>query len=380
MLPYDPSARRQTPLARELAERIRTGGSISVQAYVDQCLGHDNHGYYRSRTAIGAAADFVTAPEISQVFGELLGIWVALVWQQMGKPDRLRLVELGPGRGTLMTDAFRAITKVANMASAIQLHLVEQNPKLRQQQFERLHHLAPDLVHHETVDELNTAAAMHALPTIVIANEFLDAIGVRQLIVRDGQWYERCITLDGNNRLSFAIATKPALAEQHWPLPGSLDDGTVFECNPAIRATLAPALGGLARRAPLAALLIDYGHETTRVGDTLQAVRRHAYEHPLTSPGEADLTAQVDFAAATRAFCEAGLAVYGPVSQAEFLGRLGIVERTSRLMAANPCQAADLEMATQRLMTPTGMGARFKALGIAGPGLGGLPLLEASTV
>lgn len=373
----DPAARRNTQLAHKLAARIRADGPVSVAEYVATCLMDPDHGYYIHRPVLGAAGDFVTAPEISQVFGELTGIWTALVWQQMGMPRNLRLIELGPGRGTLMTDLLRAASKVPGMADAIELHLVEANHELRKQQLERLAPLVPGIRQHPDLGAAQAALAGGDTASIVIANEFLDALGIRQVVASHGRWHERCVSLDQDGRLQFVAGRPCDATPAHWPDAGQQPDETLFETNPSLDSAVTPFLAAIMRGAPLAALFIDYGHEHTRVGETLQAVRQHTYEDPLTSPGEADLTAHVDFAAVSRSFAGASLTCSPLITQAEFLGRLGIVERTSHLMSANPDRAAHVEAGTLRLMAPNGMGTRFKVLGAASPSLGPLPVLEA---
>ncbi len=359
--------RRQTALAARLADRIRRQGPITVSDYMTACLGDEELGYYRTREGIGAEGDFITAPEISQVFGELIGLWCVVVWQQMGAPTPLRLIELGPGRGTLMTDALRAAGLVKGFGAATRVHLVEINGALRARQRETLQGLEPRVSWHDDIAEVPDG------PAIVIANEFLDVASVAQWVAVDGRWRARVVTLDDDGDLQFAVGKdepEAALAVS----ADSVEAGAIFEVQ-AVSPVWA-ALGERGRRAPVAGLFIDYGHWGPLAGDTLQAVRRQAYEHPLTSPGEADLTVQVDFAAAAAAAEAGGLRVASLTTQAEWLGRLGITQRASRLMAANPARAAAIEAGVARLMAPGGMGGRFKVMGVRSPGLGELPGLE----
>ena len=323
-------------LLAELTERIRREGPLSVEAYMEACLGHPRHGYYRKAQAIGAAGDFVTAPEISQVFGELIGLWCAVTWDGMGRPTPLRLIELGPGRGTLMADALRAAKALPGFLAAVSVHLVEISPPLRHLQRETLARGraagGPDGAWHEAVEEVPAG------PAIVIANEFLDALPVRQLVRENGAWRERVVTLSPNGRLQLAAGPAAQLTGGAAELLADrpVAEGTIIEIRPGE----ARLLGALAARAsPLTALFIDYGPAETAFGDTLQAVRGHAYADPLLEPGAADLTAHVQFAALVGKARAAGLAADGPLTQAEFLGRLGIAERTARLMAANPARA-----------------------------------------
>jgi SAM-dependent MidA family methyltransferase len=363
---YDPDARRDTALARKLADRIRRSGPISVHDFMAACLGDPEHGYYPTRPAIGREGDFVTAPEITQVFGEFIGLWAAVVWQQMGSHARVDLVEIGPGRGTLIADALRAIAKVPAFAAAVRVRLVEVSEPLAALQRERL---AGD-------PRISWAAEWPALDaaTIVIANEVLDTEPIAQHVLTPDGWQARTVALDGAGRLAFFTAPIAASVAdpiaRRWPdaRPGAI----VETADTNLSNWLAVELARAPER-PIAGLLIDYGHTTSALGDTLQAVRGHAYEHPLTSPGEADLTAQVDFAEVRLHLSRAGFAVDRSTPQAEFLGRLGIVERASRMMAANPAKAATIEAAIARVMAPGGMGTRFLCLGLRSPHLPPLP-------
>ena len=354
-----------TPLGRLLVEPIVRDGPIPIRDYMAACLHHPEHGYYRTRAAIGAKEDFITAPEISQVFGELIGLWAAVTWQQMGSPGRVRLVEIGPGRGTLMRDALRAARAVPSFRGAIEVVLIEPNAAL--QVVQRATLVGVDISVRWCADLTALADDGAAAPTIVLANEVLDVIPITQLQRTDTGWVERGVGVNDAGRLVFGTvgaASPPEVAVEAGP-------GDIVELRDT-RAFAAP-LRRLADAGPLAALFIDYGYEGPAVGDTLQAVRAQSYEHPLSSPGAVDLTAQVDFAAYAADARELGLAVDGPRAQAAFLGGLGILERTSRLMAANSAAAASLEAATARLIAPTGMGAHFKAIGLRSPGLPPLP-------
>ncbi|KWT64197.1 hypothetical protein APY04_3461 [Hyphomicrobium sulfonivorans] len=357
-----------TPLAQKLAARIRQHGPLPIDAYVEACLQDPEHGYYRKQTAIGGGGDFITAPEISQIFGELLGLWCALVWQSMGGPDRLRLIELGPGRGTLMADALRASRVVPAFHAALTVELVESNRVLVEAQRKALASCGVPVEWHDTVSP-------SATPTIVLANEFLDALALRQWIWRESGWHERAVGLDDAGALAFVEI--PAADDREPAIPASLTNphnGCIFESRADVFATLAAELKTSGQ--PFAGLFIDYGHGEPAFGDTLQALHAHAYADPLRAPGEDDLSALVDFAAFGDAARHAGFAVDGPVTQAELLGRLGIIERASRLMSANPVKAASIEAGIARLLAPVGMGTRFLALGIRSVDLSALPALE----
>ncbi len=354
--------RQPTPLARVLAARIARDGPISVRDYMEACLHDPAHGYYRTRRAIGAKEDFVTSPEISQVFGELIGLWAAVVWQQMGSPAPVRLVELGPGRGTLMADALRAARKVSGFMNALDVVLVEPNSALQAVQRQTLAD--------QPVRWLADIAEVEAVPgsaTILLANEILDVLPVTQLQRTESGWAERGVGINDAGDLVFGI-TSAVMA----PHPSSAAKiGEIIEQRDT--GHVADNLRRLAEAGPLAALFIDYGYEGPAVGDTLQAIRAQRYEDPLAAPGLADLTAHVDFTAFAADARARGFAVDGPVPQAAFLGALGIVERTSHLMAVNPSAAASLEAATARLTAPTGMGTLFKAIGVRSTGLPPLP-------
>jgi NADH dehydrogenase [ubiquinone] 1 alpha subcomplex assembly factor 7 len=351
----------QGGLRAELSARIDREGPIRVDQFMEACHAHPLYGYRHNARSIGAGGDFITAPEISQVFGELIGLWSAVVWETMGRPAPLRLVELGPGRGTLMRDALRAGKAMPGFLSAVSVHPVEISEPMRRLQRAALlrsdagtEHL-PAVTWHESLGEVPEG------PAIVVANEFLDALPIRQLVHDGRSWRERMVALDPGGRLAFAAGET---VELRSGLP--TQQGAIVE----LRAGEDELLTVLAARsAPHVALLIDYGPAEPSFGDTLQAVRGHAYVDPLAEPGSADLTSHVQFSDLAQKARTAGLAVEGPITQAEFLGRLGIVERTARLMALNPSRAADLEAATQRLMSPGGMGQLFKVLAVRSPAL-----------
>jgi NADH dehydrogenase [ubiquinone] 1 alpha subcomplex assembly factor 7 len=346
----------ETPLAERLRDRIAREGPISVEAYMQACLADTHAGYYATRQPIGRDGDFVTAPEISQIFGELIGLWAAAVWQSMGTPRRVVIAELGPGRGTLMADALRAWHSVPGLLDAVSIALVETSPSLRAIQKKRLADAGVPVTWHARFEELPQG------PLIVIANEFLDALPIRQLVRRDGAWRERCVGLDARGRFIFVEGAKADHDQD-------AHEGAIFEARPAVHS-LVTQFAARAAQAPVAALFIDYGHDTSSFGDTLQAVRRHKYADPLAAPGEADLTAHVDFAAVTRAAKAAGLVVYGPMPQGEFLLRLGLEARRGRLLQnATNAQAEAILTGTARLVDPRQMGLLFKALAVTDTGL-----------
>ncbi|MGE5512117.1 MAG: class I SAM-dependent methyltransferase [Bacteroidota bacterium] len=363
---YDPDQRRATPLASRLAARIAREGPLSIAEYMQACLQDPGHGYYRSQAAIGR--DFITAPEISQIFGELIGLWCAVVWHQMGQPTPVSLIELGPGRGTMMRDMLRALRAVPAFLSAAEVHLVESSERLVALQRDALREAPVDISWHKDLGEAPQQ------PQIIVGNEFLDTLPARQLVRTGEGWAERTVVVDRDRGLAFAVEAvadkeTAALLRARY---ASAKPSEIVQLHDF--AALAQQLGTRAAAHPLAALLIDYGHTTSSPGDTLQAVRANGYEHPLTSPGEADLTLQVDFAQLADALAQQpGIAIDGPVAQSELLGALGIVERASRLMSANPARANEIETAAQRLMAPHAMGTRFKAIGVRSAALPTLP-------
>jgi NADH dehydrogenase [ubiquinone] 1 alpha subcomplex assembly factor 7 len=355
-----------TPLETELRRLIAVDGPLDVARYVALCLGHPLHGYYMARDPLGGAGDFVTAPEISQMFGELIGLWAAATWQAMGAPTSVLLVELGPGRGTLMADALRAANTVPEFRAALAVHLVETSPRLIARQRETLPGLDIPLVWHRDLAEVPAG------PAIIIANEFFDALPVHQAVMVADGWHLRMVGL-AEGRLAFMVSPDPmpgfeaVLPEALRPAP----EGAIYEWrDDHVVLELARRLvrdGG-------AALVIDYGHTKSAAGDTLQAVRGHRFADPLAEPGLADLTAHVDFAALARAAERAGARIHGPVTQGAFLHRLGIVERAERLKAnATRPQAVGIGAALDRLVAQDAMGDLFKVLAIADQKLETLP-------
>lgn len=328
-------------------------------------LGHPEWGYYASRDPLGRAGDFITAPEISQVFGELIGLWCANVWTSMHSPQPAALVELGPGRGTLLADALRAIKQVAPaFFAALRVHLVESSPALRQKQasaLETLRLAEPPTWHEEF-------AAVPALPSLILANEFFDALPIVQYVKSGHGWQERRVGLTAEGT-AFSFMLKPAFP---FGLPLGLADvteGDVVEVGAAGEA-LAARIGERLASHGGAALIIDYGHGASAAGDTLQAVRQHQFHGILDHPGETDLSHHVDFAALAKAAEAAGAEALGPIPQGLFLGRLGIDRRAESLfLGAPPDQFQAVLGAVRRLVHPSGMGLLFKAFAIVDPKL-----------
>ena len=342
-------------------------GALPVHTFLETCIAR----YYAKGDVLGRAGDFITAPEISQIFGELIGLWCAVAWQQMGGPANFNLVELGPGRGTMMRDMLRAMGVVPECLRAVHVRLIEPSRELRAVQVQTL---SGGGLESDRIDWIDGVHALSPLPSIVVGNEYVDALAVHQLVRDGGGWAERCVR-SAPHGLAFASGRAPGLpdplqAEFMVRLGAQARDGDIVEYRPM--SSDLTGLGPLAAQG-VAVLLIDYGHVRSEIGDTLQAVRAHGFEDPLASPGAADLTTQVDFEVLGRQLAASGLAVQGPVTQAEFLAALGIAERASRLMASNPDEANAIEMAVARLMSPSGMGTRFKAIAARSPHIAALP-------
>jgi len=360
------------PLEREIRRRITAAGPMPVSEYMALCLGDPTYGYYVTRDPFGAAGDFTTAPEVSQIFGELLGLWMAATWMQMGSPENIRVVELGPGRGTLMKDALRAVQVLPAFRQAMALHLVEISPVLRAQQQQTLADIGVP------ISWLDALAEVPAGKLIVIANEFFDALPITQAVKTDTGWHERRIGVDGDGKFTFVVAPEP-LVHSNIVLPRTVRDaavGSIFEWRNEYDSM---ALGRRLADERGAALVIDYGHAESEVGETLQAVGRHAYADVLSTPGSVDLTAHVDFQALRRAVEAMGVAGYGPITQERLLRRLGIETRAATLKArATPTAAAEIDLALARLIDTgrSGMGALFKAVAFAHPSLGVPPAFD----
>ena len=347
------------PLLQLLRRKIEADGPMRLDEWWQACLYHPGHGYYATRVPLGA--DFVTSPEISQVFGELIGLALAQTWLDQGSPSPATLAEIGPGKGTLIADAWRALGVVPNAQAALApVALVEISASLRGFQTTRLRGLP--VRWHETLDQAPASG-----PTYLVANELFDALPIRQLVQLAGRWFERRIGISGSGHLGLILESRPSPLT---PILPACPDGSIHEISPAREAmarqiaTRLTATGG-------AALLIDYGDAyEAATGDTIQAVRNHKKIHdPFEQPGEIDLTSRVDFAPLIRTFEAAGCQVAGPIPQGRYLANLGIAERTAALAAnLDPDRAIDLNDRTHRLTDPARMGRLFKVLGVAPAG------------
>jgi len=328
-------------LADRLRARIAAEGPIGVADYMEAANAH----YYATRDPLGAEGDFTTAPEISQMFGELIGLWLSDLWLRAGRPECVRYLELGPGRGTLAADALRAM-RGARLAPAVEL--VETSPVLRAAQREML----PAARWHDDLASVPADA-----PLLVVANEFFDALPVRQWQHGPAGWRELVVEVAGDG---FARVPGPAAEPPRA-------EGGIVEHSPAGEAVM-QRLCGLLAQAGGAALIIDYGHERHSSGDTLQAVARHAFADPWQRPGEQDLTAHVDFEALADIAREEGVRTFGPIGQGAFLRALGIDLRTASLAKAAPERTEELVLARERLTAPEHMGILFKVLALTGRG------------
>ena len=350
----------QSPSLPELIDmQIRTTGPMSIATYMGLCLTHPSKGYYKGPDPLGAKGDFITAPEISQMFGELIGFFFVNIWQQMGSPKEFTLLELGPGRGTLMADILRVACRAEGFRDALDLRLFETNPALIAEQNARLEPYGPKWV--DSFEKIGPG------PLLVVANEFFDALPIRQFVRGKEGWHERMVGLSEGKR-QFGLNPTPIPITSMPERVANAAENAVFEvglANGEVMSRLArtvSAQGG-------AILVIDYGYAQTQTGETLQAVRDHKYSDVLAEPGAADLSVHVDFEALGSVAAKAGLAIQPLATQGDWLVRMGINERARALSGANPQLAGDIAAARDRLVTPEQMGELFKVFCAASPGL-----------
>lgn len=351
----------ETGLEALIAARIAETGPMTIGDYMSLALGHPRFGYYMGRDPFGRGGDFITAPEISQMFGEILGLWALSAWRDLGFSGAPRLIELGAGRGTLMADATRAICKILGADTPIDIDLVEMSPVLREMQRESLARGNFNVRWWGRVEEVPAG------PFILLANEFLDCLPLRQWQVREGNWHERLVGLAAQGRLMIGLA--PYCAQENETLPSVLEagEGAVYERSEAA-CRLMVDMARRVKEGPGVALFLDYGSRAGGFGDTLQAVKDHRYADPLIAPGTADLTVHVDFAALSKAARAAGAVIGGPVGQGEFLLRLGLEARAARLAAGQPAAVQnDIAQGLQRLTGAGQMGELFQAMTLSAP-------------
>jgi NADH dehydrogenase [ubiquinone] 1 alpha subcomplex assembly factor 7 len=360
-------------LETEIRRRIEIAGPMAVAQYMGLCLTHPRHGYYTTRDPLGAAGDFTTAPEISQMFGELIGLWTAAAWRAMESPSSIRLVELGPGRGTMAQDMLRAAKVMPDFRAAVAIHMVEISPALERLQRMALASADVPVSWHRTIEEVPDG------PLIVLANEFFDSLPLHQAVMCADGWHERVVKIGEDSKLHFSIARDPIPLFDEF-LPAGIGDAKIGEIFEWRDDKTARDLGRRIARAGGVALIIDYGHAKSAIGDTLQAVSGHGFADPLVTPGQVDLTGHVDFQALAEAAEGSGARVHGPITQAEFLRRLGIEERAAALKAGAPQEyATAIQAALVRLTDEdrTGMGRLIKAVALSSPTLSLLPGFEA---
>ncbi len=359
----------EPPLLPLLRRLIAEQGPIGVAAYMALALGHPRHGYYMTRDPFGARGDFTTAPEISQLFGECLAIWCAMSWGVMQRPLPVRLVEIGPGRGTLMADLMRTLDRIApELARGAAIHLVETSTVLRRKQQAALGGRRASW--HDALMRIPIG------PMLLVANEFFDALPIRQFVRAGAGWRERLVDWDeAAQRLVFRAG--PELPGAVPPALAAAPEGSIYETS-AVAAALAGEIGTRLAAAPGAALIVDYGRGAPAAGDTLAAIRgRKKDADPLAAPGEADLAAHVDFAALAAALEQSGARCWGPITQRGLLTALGIEARLAALLpCASPQQAVQLESGARRLIAPERMGTLFLALAATSPGLRAPPAFE----
>ena len=343
-----PSTDAERHLGDSFRRLIRATGPISLMRFMAESNAH----YYSQAEPFGAGGDFITAPEISQMFGELIGLWLADLWIRAGRTEPVHYVELGPGRGTLARDAARAMQRYGLTP---RMHLVEGSTRLRDIQLEQV----PEAIFHHDLSRVPLEG-----PVLLVANEFLDALPVRQLVKTDQGWREVMVGLDGD-----AFIEVPGTQPMESAVPEARRQaapGTVIETCPAAAATLFEVAGRLAAQGG-AALFIDYGHTTSRNGSSVQAVRGHRPVDWLQSPGEADLSAHVDFDILAQIAQSRGCRWLGTVEQGAWLQALGIDARAEALAQFAPQHREALLRARDRLVEPEQMGRLFKVMGLAGP-------------
>jgi NADH dehydrogenase [ubiquinone] 1 alpha subcomplex assembly factor 7 len=343
-------------LRDRLAAQVRSNGPLTVAQYMTACLHDPQFGYYATRPALGAGGDFLTAPLVSQMFGELVGLWAVESWDRLGRPPRVRLVEAGPGDGTLMSDVLRAARLVPEFLAAADVWLVEVSEPLKVAQRARL---GERVGWAASLDDVPAGA-----PVILLANELLDCLPARQWLRTAQGWSERLVGLDDAGALVFGLAAAAPPVPSGWARE---EPGDVLEVSAAQQA-FGDAAGARVARDGGCALLIDYGRAAPGPGDTLQALRRHRKVDPLEAPGEADLTVHADFPAVLAAAARQGAVAAPLLTQGEFLRRLGIEARAAALARARPDQAGQIARQLERLIGPDRMGELFKAACVHSPG------------
>ncbi|WP_029059088.1 class I SAM-dependent methyltransferase [Stappia stellulata] len=351
---------RTSSLRASLVRLIETDGPMPVSDYMARCLGDPEHGYYMQADPFGRSGDFITAPEVSQLFGEILGAWIVHAFEAIGAPERVALVELGPGRGTLSADMLRVARLRPAFLGALTLHLVETSPRLRSAQKKTLQDSGAAVDWHDS-----TATLPRDVPLLVVANEFFDALPIRQFVRHDGAWLERCIGLDDSGALRFQAGVAALDDTDLAPQLNAAPEGAVLETQPVANAVMQDLAERIAGQGG-AALVVDYGYGKSAVGETLQAVRRHTPVSVLETPGDADLTAHVNFEALARAATAPPVVARPVMTQGDFLLKLGLLERAGQLGAGRSARIQDgIRNDVERLAGPEQMGNLFKAMALA---------------
>ncbi|BCH31460.1 ATP synthase subunit beta [Mesorhizobium sp. L-8-10] len=349
----------QRSLRRRILDLIEAQGPLSVADYMTLCLYDRKEGYYMSREPFGRGGDFTTAPEVSQMFGELVGAWIVSAWQAVDRPSPAMIVEIGPGRGTLMKDMERTLRRIApQLHEAARFELIEVSPRLARIQAETLATSSGPFDWHDDID------ALPSLPLFIVGNELFDAVPIRQYVRTESGWRERCVGADGNGNLAFLAGAGSLDASLLPAAAAEAAPGTIVEVAPSRSALMQKIAERIAGDGG-AGLFFDYGYLEPATGDSFQALRRHAFTDPLAEPGKADLTAHVDFAALADAVRAAGL-VAGLATQGGFLLRMGLLERAGRLGAdADEAGRERISGEVERLAGPDQMGSLFKVMAVA---------------
>lgn len=366
-----------TPLELKIRDLVNVNGPISVADYFALCLADPEHGYYKTKEPFGHEGDFITAPEISQLFGEMLGIYLVQSWQKHMPKGPIRLVEIGPGRGTLMADALRVISQAQKTyLNQLTIHMVETSPRLREKQADTLSVYKDKITWHDTFEDVPDGF------TLLVANELFDAIPIRQFVKTDKGFRERMVTIDADDQLNFTVGVAgidpDLLPENHKIQPM----GTIYELAPA-RANVMASIANRLSEQGGSALVIDYGFNAAGFGDTLQAIRKHDYDHPLANPGVADLTSHVDFETLMHISHAAGSHIHGVMHQGDFLVGLGLLQRAGALgHNKDHTTQQEIRSAVERLAGEGqgNMGELFKVLAISGAPIQLAPFIAGDTI
>lgn len=345
-------------LIDRIKRHIQTNGPLPLAEYMHWCLADKTHGYYQTQNAFGRKGDFITAPEVSQMFGELIGVWLIKTWHTLGSPTPFSLIELGPGNGTLMNDILRAVRVDPEFLAGARVTLVETSERLVSKQRKKLSGF-------ENIEWQQSLDEAPSMPSLIVANEFLDALPFRQYVKADGQWRENCVGLNDDGELSWVLGSgildPDSLPTRH----DKESEGAVFEIS-TVRETIVENIAHRLSEKGGAALLIDYGHAKSGFGDTFQGISAHSHTDPLLNPGEADLTSHVDFEPLVSVAEKSGCVAMPVLTQGEFLLRLGLLERAGALGSGKSAdEQKRITLEAERLALPQEMGDLFKVLAVS---------------